>query len=150
MLNALKRLPNPTVEVLQETRAGHTLQKIKKLFSSSTPAGLAAKELISSWKEAAAAQKTVENDQSTDDKRRSTRVPKPVISYTEEVEVKKAKEIKTKSSGIVIYPERQPLPSRNSDNEFVFPDYPAFRPNLSPKEVLQAGDSIRILPFRLL
>ena len=33
----------------------------------------------------------------------------------------------------------QPLPSRNMDNELQFADYPDFKPNLTPKEVLQLG-----------
>jgi len=35
--------------------------------------------------------------------------------------------------------EKACVPKRGSDGCFVFPDYPAFKPNLSPKEVLQAG-----------
>lgn len=32
-----------------------------------------------------------------------------------------------------------PLPTRNAREELVFPDHPRFRPNLTPKQVLQAG-----------
>ena len=35
--------------------------------------------------------------------------------------------------------KRQPIPKRNAAGELVFPDFPAFRPNLTPKEVMQAG-----------
>jgi hypothetical protein len=38
-----------------------------------------------------------------------------------------------------IYDKKAPAPSRNQYGEFLFPDYPDFRPNLSPKEVLQMG-----------
>jgi len=31
------------------------------------------------------------------------------------------------------------IPTRNSKNQLVFPDYPDFKPNLTPKEVLQKG-----------
>lgn len=34
---------------------------------------------------------------------------------------------------------KEPLPTRNKWREFVFPHYPRFRPNLSPKQVLQMG-----------
>jgi hypothetical protein len=40
---------------------------------------------------------------------------------------------------VTISPTRQPIPKRNAIGEFVFPDFPEFRPNLSPKEVLQLG-----------
>ena len=35
--------------------------------------------------------------------------------------------------------ERQPLPTRNKHGELVFRDYPEFRPNLTPAEVLRLG-----------
>jgi hypothetical protein len=31
------------------------------------------------------------------------------------------------------------IPKRNADHEFIFPDHPEFRPNMSPEEVLRAG-----------
>ena len=31
------------------------------------------------------------------------------------------------------------IPKRNKHNELVFSDYPDFRPNLTPKEILQRG-----------
>ena len=33
----------------------------------------------------------------------------------------------------------EPLPKKNSKGQLVFPDAPEFRPNMTPKEVLQAG-----------
>ena len=38
-----------------------------------------------------------------------------------------------------VLPERQPLPARNKHRELVFKDYPQFRPNLTPAEVLALG-----------
>ena len=32
-----------------------------------------------------------------------------------------------------------PKPKRNSNDEFIFPDFPKFKPNLSPKEMFQLG-----------
>ena len=34
---------------------------------------------------------------------------------------------------------KMPLPTRNSSGHLVFEDHPEFRPNLTPKEVLQLG-----------
>ena len=33
----------------------------------------------------------------------------------------------------------EPVPVRSKSGELVFPDWPEFKPNLTPKEVLQAG-----------
>ena len=53
---------------------------------------------------------------------------------------KKQKAAAGSSGGSVeIYAKRQPLPVRNAHGELVFKDYPNFRPNLTPKEVLQLG-----------
>jgi hypothetical protein len=41
-------------------------------------------------------------------------------------------------STITVYPSVAP-PTRNSKNQFIFPDHKDFKPNLSPSEVLQRG-----------
>jgi hypothetical protein len=38
-----------------------------------------------------------------------------------------------------VLPGTKPLPTRNADGELVFADCAKFRPNLSPKEIMQAG-----------
>lgn len=38
-----------------------------------------------------------------------------------------------------VLPGRQPLPTRDADGTLLFADHPEFRPNLTPKEVLQMG-----------
>ena len=38
-----------------------------------------------------------------------------------------------------VLPDRMPIPTRNKNNELVFKDHPEFRPNLTPKEVLNLG-----------
>lgn len=84
--------------------------------------------------------------------RRSSR-SKQAVNYNEdtlanEVEVKaesekKSKALKTsKESGsktTVVDEEMQPLPKRNKAGRLVFADHPEFRPNLTPKQVLQRG-----------
>lgn len=51
---------------------------------------------------------------------------------------KKEKQYKDDTSVYVKTTERQPLPKRKNGALF-FPDFPAFRPNLTPKQVLQMG-----------
>ncbi|XP_061192155.1 uncharacterized protein LOC133200357 isoform X2 [Saccostrea echinata] len=43
----------------------------------------------------------------------------------------------TETIGEIKYTAKEP--TRNKKGELVFPDFPEFRPNMSPKEVLQAG-----------
>jgi hypothetical protein len=38
-----------------------------------------------------------------------------------------------------VLPKQQPIPERNAAGELEFPDHPEFRPNLTPKEVMQLG-----------
>lgn len=52
-------------------------------------------------------------------------------------EVKKVRE--DESAEFVLKGNKQSIPNRNKNGEFVFPDYPTFRPNLSPEEILRAG-----------
>ncbi len=40
---------------------------------------------------------------------------------------------------IIVYKPRFGLPIRNKYNELIFDDFPEFKPNLTPKQVLQAG-----------
>ena len=44
-----------------------------------------------------------------------------------------------KPPSVEVLPDKMPLPTRNKNNELVFKDHPEFRPNLSPKEVLNLG-----------
>jgi hypothetical protein len=40
---------------------------------------------------------------------------------------------------VTIHPKSEPLPERSENGHFVFPDFPEFKPNLSPKQILQSG-----------
>eukprot|EP00639_Heterosigma_akashiwo_P035806 CAMPEP_0194719076 /NCGR_PEP_ID=MMETSP0296-20130528/10558_1 /TAXON_ID=39354 /ORGANISM="Heterosigma akashiwo, Strain CCMP2393" /LENGTH=278 /DNA_ID=CAMNT_0039620643 /DNA_START=80 /DNA_END=912 /DNA_ORIENTATION=- len=42
-------------------------------------------------------------------------------------------------SDIGILNKTEPVPTRNKFGELVFPDYPDFKPNLTPKEIMQLG-----------
>ncbi|CAE7652687.1 unnamed protein product, partial [Symbiodinium microadriaticum] len=44
-----------------------------------------------------------------------------------------------KGPAVAIEKQLQKHPRRNSDGEYIFSDYPSFRPNMSPEEVLRAG-----------
>ncbi len=89
--------------------------------------------------------------------RRSVR-PKPAVNYNEEklLEAAEATAVvakggmqRTAAAGIEIRVTRpiptsesaraELVPKRDDEGRFVFPDFPAFRPNLSPEEVLRAG-----------
>jgi hypothetical protein len=40
---------------------------------------------------------------------------------------------------IEVSTKKQPIPIKNKDGILYFPDYPQFKPNLTPKEILQLG-----------
>lgn len=40
---------------------------------------------------------------------------------------------------VTIHPKLQPVPERSADGHFLFPDFLEFKPNLSPKQIVQAG-----------
>ena len=81
------------------------------------------------------------------EQRTSSRQKKPVALYKAEIPSIEPKQRKgTSSSGsgsgkVEVYTDVKPaaFPTRNAKGELVFPDYPHFRPNLTPKEVLQKG-----------
>ena len=80
--------------------------------------------------------------------RSSSRAKKSVAFYKDEIQsVDEPKPRKGSgsssgsSSGKVEVYDTKPaaIPTKNAKGELVFPDYPHFRPNLTPKEVLQKG-----------
>ena len=76
--------------------------------------------------------------------RSSSREKKPASFYKDEIqsieEPKPRKGSGSSSGKVEVYTDvKKALPTRNEKGELVFPDYPHFRPNLTPKEVLQKG-----------
>ena len=76
--------------------------------------------------------------------RSSSREKKPASFYKDEIqsidEPKPRKGSGSSSDKVEVYTDvKKALPTRNEKGELVFPDYPHFRPNLTPKEVLQKG-----------
>jgi hypothetical protein len=69
------------------------------------------------------------------------RVSKPVQRFDAGQGSTTATEKATKisTSRILISPEKQPIPNRNTLGNLVFVDHPEFSPNLTPQEVMQAG-----------
>ena len=69
---------------------------------------------------------------------RETKKPVRLIDeQTKETDSQQVKKIKLSTKLIEVF-QNQPLPDRNKlTKELIFPDYPNFRPNLTPKEVMQ-------------
>eukprot|EP01031_Cornospumella_fuschlensis_P013256 gene13256-16209_t len=83
------------------------------------------------------------NDDSTFSTAPSKRQRKEPTRFHHEQAATASKSTSTKhnvsSTKISIYSDRQSLPVRDKKGFLVFPDHPEFRPNLTPKEVLQRG-----------
>eukprot|EP00090_Calanus_glacialis_P019018 TRINITY_DN29344_c0_g1_i1.p1 TRINITY_DN29344_c0_g1~~TRINITY_DN29344_c0_g1_i1.p1 ORF type:complete len:302 (+),score=90.68 TRINITY_DN29344_c0_g1_i1:38-943(+) len=97
---------------LQKSKIGFTLNSIRKATSDE---GIkkSAKSLIKKWQ-------SLEESKPKDKDEKSTS--------------------KTSASEIPIdFEITAPLPTQNSKNQLIFPDHPEFKPNLTPKEVLQKG-----------
>ena len=67
--------------------------------------------------------------------------PRKTVNYNEDIQIEtNVTEVKIPKSGnIDVYTEASPRPTRSANGDLVFQDYPNFRPNLTPKEVLQMG-----------
>ena len=142
MLKALGLLVM-TTELLSATKIGVSVNAAKKAFVGTAVEAPAA-ELVSKWKAVVA-----------DEKQKNARVsgrPKKAVDYNEE-KVESAGASSSQAVSSSDDPARMmklktkitkkigegPLPTRNEQGEYCFSDYPDFRPNLSPKEVLQMG-----------
>jgi len=152
ILTTLQEIPSPPVELLKTAPIVQTLQSVSKKYGSTGGVDeklkSTAKAIIAKWKEDAKKSAGIDDDKEKkrklDGSRKSTRPTKEVKSYNEEIihdtqELKSVMKKKGTASKITTYEERQPIPKRNTNGELVFPDYPEFRPNMTPREVIQAG-----------
>jgi len=97
---------------LQKSKIGFTLNSLRKATSDE---GIkkSAKSLIKKWQ-------SLEESKPKDKEEKATS--------------------KTSASEIPIdFEITHPLPTQNSKNQLIFPDHPEFKPNLTPREVLQKG-----------
>ena len=135
ILQALKKVPM-TVELLRETLIGRTVHDVKKKYDSENKIYNETKIMIANWKKSCDVKPIVKADSIDKEEkfpeRKSSRESKPIKFQVEASPPQSHGMIRT--SEIV-----QPIPERNAAGELVFPDFPNFRPNLTPKEVLQMG-----------
>jgi len=99
------------LKMLQKSKIGFTLNNLRKATEDET-IKKSAKSLIKKWQKLEQPEKTKEKDSESSPKDRQ--IP---ISF------------KITAS----------VPTRNKKGQLVFDDYPDFKPNLTPKEVLQQG-----------
>ena len=136
--------------VLKETGIVKALQTIAKTktrndngdVTDDNNISIASKALIKSWKKNCQSNELPTTTTGSAD-RKSGRQKQPV-NYTKEVvhessELKEVKKKITQTGSIKVKDKREKIPKRNAAGELVFPDYPDFRPNMTPQEVLQAG-----------
>ena len=103
-----------TLKLLQKSKIGFTLDKIRKATDDES-VRKSAKSLIKKW------QKLDSKDKSKEEKKKSENDP-----------------LGARQSPIS-FQLTAPLPSRKENGQLVFTDHPEFCPNMTPKEVLQAG-----------
>lgn len=125
-----------TLELLKETKIGQTVNAWAKLNEDAVVKKLAT-DLVAKWKTLV-----------SEPPRASAR-PKATVNYKEpsegeviaQAEKERAADVKKMVTGskVTVYKERKALPKRDEDGCFIFADYPTFRPNLSPAEVLKRG-----------
>jgi len=136
MLGALSGMAM-SVALLTSTKVGRTVNSAAKDSKLEAQTRKLAEEIVVKWKSLVPVSS------------RASSRPKKEVSYAEPTEQQviaaaeneRAKEVKAAVSGskVTVYKERKSPPKRLPDGTFSFPDYPKFRPNLSPAEVLRAG-----------
>ena len=130
-----------SIDLLRMTKVGATLQKAKNSVGPKSPACNIIKRLLTKWRKCCSSDEdeNKEGPVSLVDTSVSKRKPKPISRYEDEVLRKEADRTVKKIGTITIYPESQLIPSKDKHGYLVFSDYPDFRPNLTPKEVMQMG-----------
>jgi len=153
-LDLLKRLGeiDMSFDILKETMIGFAVHSLKK-SSSDQKVISESKSLIKAWK------KHVPNNNSNEKKEKSSSQNNPgnaSSSKNSQTDSKSKPKAGTfiGSNGMYVYDGTvlfddeqvrkrdgftEPIPKKNSDGVLIFPDAKEFRPNMTPKEVLQAG-----------
>jgi len=138
-------------DMLRLTSIGKVVNNVKKDFKSNTTICTLAKGLVSKWKDglnskpaaASSSKSSSSSPTEAEPERKSGREKKAVVSYSEDSMAATAAEGKPKAvpkgPKITVESKRQPIPQKNAKGELVFHDYPNFRPNLTPEEVLRLG-----------
>eukprot|EP00605_Chrysophyceae_sp_TOSAG23-4_P001607 GSChrysophyteH1.ASY1.ANO1.1767.1 assembled CDS len=134
-LSALEKV-SMTMEILKALKIGVTVNNVRKMASASDDIKKIAGNLANNWKEITSSARS-----------NQPRAAKKAMDYSKEnietapvIDAQRFQQNDRKGGGgAKIYSELSPPPTRNSHGEFCFVDHPEFRPNMSPKEVLQAG-----------
>ena len=161
ILSQLKQIPLVN-EVVSSSKIDKVLTKLMKV-NTSNDIDVLLKELIHKFNHDGKKDNNVKgkkkkiDDNAKDNSnessvRKSSRVVKNKVSTYNEDDLAESNIIvdTTTTSGggsssskktltIEVSPIFQPIPNKNKDGILIFPDYPQFKPNLTPKEILQLG-----------
>lgn len=144
ILQALKKLPM-TVELLRETMIGKTVHEAKKKYTSENRLFDESRMIVALWKKDCNIPK-IEKTKDEASKEPRSRCDEDAADDGQQSKTSQSKPTKAKEEpaaspliGFRQYSILKPIPERNDVGELVFLDYPNFRPNLTPKEVLQMG-----------
>lgn len=143
-LDILKVLQKKAINknLLTKTMIGKTLTGLAKKWPPSSAVAKLSTEIVGDWRAIAAKESENEIAAAAQGKR-----VRNIVSYNEaalekvieEKESKAAEKCMARQPKVEIYSKTMPEPKRNEKNELVFSDYPQFRPNLTPMQVLQMG-----------
>lgn len=134
-----------TVELLRETMIGKTVHEAKKKYASNNKLFDESRIIVALWKKDCNIPKVekIKEEASTES---SSRNNEDAADGTQHSKSSLSKPTKLKKeltnpslAGVRQFSILKPIPERNNLGELVFLDHPNFRPNLTPKEVLQMG-----------
>jgi hypothetical protein len=129
-----------TIDLLRETMIGKTVHDAKKKYTTGHKLYDETKLIIALWKKSCDVP-PVEKKKDDEKKSLTNGDEAPVRKTSREIKPVEFQIPPPKQSFIDVRTsdKMKPIPERNEAGDLLFLDYPNFRPNLTPKEVLQMG-----------
>lgn len=129
-----------TYEVLKATKIGRVTNLIGKNKSFDPVIRKLAADTTEKWKTLVPALQSARvSSRPKEPKNYKEPTEAEIIAQASETQTNQVMKMAAASGSVKIKKETKDPPARDQSGSYIFPDYPNFRPNLSPKEVLLAG-----------